>query len=310
MSTPKKLSFAEIVPGQDLSVRITEDNLIFAVDLSMAVTGKNRDDAAKSLRNLPEEIFLPAKFTYRSFPGKGNANTKLVSFQDAIELVMVLPGKVAKETRVKFAEIIRRYMAGDQSLIAEIRTNGQSNAPISQLARASLNEQAVEEREIPTEEELQERKRRLDREDMEMRSMDADIQHKKLSNVRLFADTMKMLNPYWADDARLRIQTEDWLKNVAFNTPLLTNGPQTQGDSAPETRSISVSQVAMEMGKRLSHGQLIQVGSAVARKYREKYGAEPPKHNQWVDGAERKVNSYTERDRELVVEALREALIL
>ena len=240
----------------------------------------------------------------------GGPKTKLVTFKDAIQLVMVLPGKVAKETRAQFASIIERHMAGDQSLIAEIRANGQSNAPMAQLARASLNEQALEERGIPTEEEHQERKRRLDREDMEMRSMDVDIQHKKLSNVRLFADTMKMLNPYWADDARLRIQTEDWLKNVAFNTPLLTNGPQTQGGSEPETRSISVSQVAMEMGKKLNHGQLVQLGSAVARKYREKYGAEPPKHKQWVDGAERNVNSYTERDRELVIEALREALIL
>ena len=48
----------------------------------------------------------------------------------------------------------------------------------------------------------------------------------------------------------------------------------------------------------------------MARKYRELHGAEPAKHSQWVDGAERKVNSYTERDRGLVVEALLEMDIL
>jgi hypothetical protein len=71
----------------------------------------------------------------RSMPGNGR--TKLVTFQDAIELVMVLPGKVAKETRTQFASIIQRYMAGDQSLIAEIQSNAESSAPIAELATES-----------------------------------------------------------------------------------------------------------------------------------------------------------------------------
>ncbi len=52
-------------------------------------------------------------------PGKGNGHTKLVSFENAIELIMVLPGKVAKKARAKFANIIRRYLAGDKSLTVE-----------------------------------------------------------------------------------------------------------------------------------------------------------------------------------------------
>ncbi len=287
-------------------MRVTSDGLLYAVDLVMVVTGLARDQSGLVLRRLSDEIFPSIKLIERKLPGKGNAHTKLVSFQDAIELVMVLPGKVAKETRTKFADIIRRYLAGDRSLIAEIQANAQSDAPIAQLARAADPSKA-DSKEIPTEEELAERKRRLEREDLEMRALDADIQHKKLCNVKLFADTMKMLNPFWSDDARLRLQTEDWLKNIAFNSqPLaIANGNSAATDA---DRSISVSQVAQEMGKRLTHGQLVQVGSAVARRYREKYGSEPSKHSQWVDGAERKVNSYTEKDRGLMVEALQEVL--
>ena len=40
----------------------------------------------------------------------------ILTFEHAIELVMVLPGKIAKalqETRAQFADIIRPYMAGD-----------------------------------------------------------------------------------------------------------------------------------------------------------------------------------------------------
>ena len=37
------LSFEEIIPGS--SVRFTDDGMLFAVDLVMAITGKNRDEA-------------------------------------------------------------------------------------------------------------------------------------------------------------------------------------------------------------------------------------------------------------------------
>lgn len=43
----KTISFAEIVHGRDASVRVTEDNLLYAVDLAMVVTGKDRDHAGQ-----------------------------------------------------------------------------------------------------------------------------------------------------------------------------------------------------------------------------------------------------------------------
>ena len=48
----------------------------------------------------------------RKMPGSGNSRVKLVSFKNAILLVMVLPGKTAKETRVRFADMIRAHLAG------------------------------------------------------------------------------------------------------------------------------------------------------------------------------------------------------
>jgi hypothetical protein len=85
--------------------------MIYAVDLVMVVTGNDRNNAGEVIRRTPEML-------ERSFPGRGKGRTKLVTFQGAIELVMVLPGKVAKETRAQFAGIIQRYMAGDELLIA------------------------------------------------------------------------------------------------------------------------------------------------------------------------------------------------
>ena len=77
---------------------------------------------------------------------RGGAPTKLVSFQHSIELIMVLPGQVAKDVRVQFSNIIRRYMAGDESLKDEIDANAQSSSPLAQMARASLQGDGEEER--------------------------------------------------------------------------------------------------------------------------------------------------------------------
>jgi hypothetical protein len=108
----KCIIFTEIVQGRDASVRVTEDGMIWAVDLIMVVSGKSRDDSSKILRDLREAVFHKGNISVKSMQGRGNGKTKLVTFQDAIELIMVLPGKVAKETRTRFASIIQRYMVG------------------------------------------------------------------------------------------------------------------------------------------------------------------------------------------------------
>ena len=52
------MSFAEIVKGRDASVRMTDDGYLYAVDLAMVMTGKDRDYAGQV--NLWE---IPSKFS-------------------------------------------------------------------------------------------------------------------------------------------------------------------------------------------------------------------------------------------------------
>lgn len=139
------LSFAEIIKGRDSSVRVTEDGMIYAVDLVMVMTGLSRDDSGKTLRRLSDELFQSDKLSERQFSNHGGYKTKLVSFEHALELIMVLPGSMAKATRVQFADILKRYMAGDQSLITEIEANAQSSSPIAQMARGSLGTEHVQD---------------------------------------------------------------------------------------------------------------------------------------------------------------------
>jgi hypothetical protein len=60
-----------------------------------------------------------------------------VSFHDAIELVMVIPGKTAKQVRKQFKHIIVRYLDGDRSMCHEIEANHVMGKVKSYLSFAS-----------------------------------------------------------------------------------------------------------------------------------------------------------------------------
>ena len=118
------ISFDEIIQGRDSNVRVTVDGFICVVDLVMAVTGKNRNDAGQTIRNLGSDIFHSGKkFTERRLSRNGGALTKLVSLSDAIELIMVLPGRLSKLFRKLFADVLIRYLDGDLSMCREIEKN-------------------------------------------------------------------------------------------------------------------------------------------------------------------------------------------
>jgi hypothetical protein len=130
--------------NQDTRVRVTEDGLIAAIDLVMVATGKNRNDAGLVLRRLKESYFPANKFRLRTFPGQGSSKTKVLNFEHAIELIMVLPGKFAKQTRARFASICTRYLGGDLTLINELAANAESQSAIAWLARACAPDQQEE----------------------------------------------------------------------------------------------------------------------------------------------------------------------
>lgn len=126
-------NFKELVPNGHVTV--TEDGMLYAVELVMVVNGCNRVAANNTLSRVKEEHFSCSKLSIKKMPGKGNGHCKLVTFENAIELLMALPGEGAKEYRSKFADIIKRYLAGDKTLVQEIKANAESNAPINQMAR-------------------------------------------------------------------------------------------------------------------------------------------------------------------------------
>jgi len=230
--------------------------------------------------------------------------TPVMTLRQLQRLLLKLDNKVASDFRLIVEGVFTRYMSGDLTMIQEIRANAASDAPIHQAYRQALAQEPVvdapgakrqlEREDILFELEIQERKLALE----ERKSrMGVELQQKNLQIVQTFSGLMTSLNPDWKSDTRLRLQIEDSMKTAMFGSQqaLITNG-----DSPATSRSISVSQVAQELGVRLNHSDSIAIGRALASEYREQHGEPPSKHRQWVDGAEREVNSYTEHDRHMV----------
>ncbi len=100
--------------------------------------------------------------------------------------------------RVQFSNIIRRYMAGDETLKDEIDANAQSSSPVAQMTRALVKGDGEEEHD---------RKRRRLTDDAQYRGL-------ALGNINTAMDIMSKLNPAWRNDGRLLLQLENQVKNI------------------------------------------------------------------------------------------------
>jgi hypothetical protein len=311
-------SFAEIVTGRDASVPVTDDNLLHAVPYAMVMTGKDRNNAGRDLRDLKEEIFHSTKFVERQLSTHGGPKTKLVSFEDAIELAMVLPGKIAKETRTKFKTIIHRYLAGDRSLIIEIQANAVSDLPIAQLARATA----------PNQDDCNEvgQKRRLNRDDMlfeleiaERRQVleeskertEMDKQRRiqlALDNQAKAQESYTRLCPNNVMDDRARLLFKDNMLNVAISH---SRDSQKQlvavenGVPIEDARPLTISAFAVEHNKHYDSQALQKIGTIMSNLYFKRHGVRASQHEQFTNGAVRQVRSYIRRDSDLLLEAFR-----
>jgi len=259
------------------------------------------------LRRLGDDVFLSSKIIERNTGGSGNSRTKLVSLRDAMQLVMVLPGKVAKETRAQFAGVIERYIAGDRSLHAEIEANAGSGSGLARLARESLG--IREEGEDAVSIGMKRKREELELLRMEHEITSLIIENKAKEQAMILAasgELERLRDPVRSNlDERTRLMIQDSL----LNSLLLSGGGSQQlllGAGGPSPNApISISSVAAKLGYKGTSVDFQRVGMDVRKRYVAKHGKPPSKHEQLCDGRVTAVNSYTEADRGLVESALR-----
>ncbi len=281
---------------------------------------------------------------YLKFPGKGQKETPCMTIRGLQRLLMILGGKVAAEFREIVEGTFTRVMAGDQSLIEVINANAASEAPLQQAYRAALAQEPVapvldefclkrkrEHEDRLFEIELAERTVKLERDQLQLEDAKLqlengklqletgklqlengklDLQERKLQHESKLIEhvntSMGSINALkdWANvDQRTKLQAEDHIKNVLFNKLATAGTDPAHNETAP----LNVSILAKELGFKCSDGELQRIGREMAKKYRETYQTDPPKHKQFVNGNFIPINSYMERDRgllELVIRAV------
>ena len=220
--------------------------------------------------------------------------------------------------------ILQKYYAGDDSLTDEIEANAKSDSPIAQMARASLAAEAG-----PAQNEISlPYKRRL--EELELAKLELEIEAKRTANRIAVRDSERehiiavrdserehivkcsaRYNETCQDtvmDERARLIFKDCFLNMAMlhgpsggQGRLLTDG----GEPISPNKPISLSMVATQLGLKIQPNELIAIGMELKKKYVEKHGREPTKHDQLCGGRMTKVNSYMESDRDIVEAVLR-----
>ena len=310
------ISFAEIVKGRDSSVRVTSDGLIYAVDLVMVVTGKNCNHSNECLRDLEPSLFDRENFIIRS-------RARLLTFQHAIELIMVLPGKLAKETRTQFGEIIKRYIAGDPTLVKEIAANAVSDHPINQLARSAMEMEELEynkkrKREIE-DLEILERRLVLEKGQVDLENSKVALEQSKvnLNMLKVKAPVDFIINCMTTIETMCGgLEARDKLRYKALLN--ISASSQVQGacnDSVDEALSqeriptpTSISDIVSGMKVQgLKSSDYQQIGKIAKKMYMALHGGKvPTQHNQQApNGQWFKVNDYyLETDEQMLKDAV------
>ena len=122
----------------------------------------------------------------------------------------------------------------------------------------------------------------------------------RLQNISLGMDLLEDLGGW---DERTAILLKDQVRNILLGDqlqPSLTQNSQTE----PPRLEYPVSDRAIDLGYRPTHGQLLQIGKRVKKLYLERHGTEPVKREQFVGGTTRMVNVYGFEDLDLLDEAI------
>jgi hypothetical protein len=236
-------------------------------------------------------------------------------------LLMIQGHKVAADYREIIEAEYRtftRVMAGDQSLIEVINANAASQAPVQQAFRAALAQEPVapvldeaclgkkrEHNEI-SQDLLADRKLRLEEAEFRLKEREMTLEH--LHRGMELIDSLKARNNTGMDE-QTKLQFEDHIKNVFLSASSLPQRVIPDGAPVESEPTLFVSDVAKKMGYACLDRELISIGRLIAKKFRAKHnGEEPSKRGQKIQGAMVQVNSYTEQDRDLVEQAVREIM--
>lgn len=306
------MALTALTPAQILG-RIRYDSLTkkgSVFDVIRLVT--DQENPKKLLDRMTAQVpeVLP-NWEYFKFPGQGQRPTPVAYLKDLIEIAWLCPGKHAKEFRRTGAVTLCRALGGDLSLVDEIKERHGEVTEAEQealLAGTGVSVAEANGQAIVSPEEERARVRKLN---AEAAMMEAEVDRVRTEAMRARAEASVATCRALLDiaggvsEGRDRLFYNDLARNFAQCN--LLGFPATDGRSPDRSSDaqITISTVAVQMGVRLDGRALVRAGKKASSLYRARYGESPPKHEQFCDGRVILANTYTERDRDLVEEAIR-----
>ena len=117
-----------VIPELNAKIRRTNDGRCSVYDLIRAIgQQKNPHDVWKCLVATHSEVL--GKTENFKFPGQGQRETPVTALRGWLYILALLPGAMGKKYREHAAQLVTRYMKGDQSLIDEIKDRQPVDAP-------------------------------------------------------------------------------------------------------------------------------------------------------------------------------------
>jgi len=329
-----KIEFNELVPNTTVRFTVLDGVQYLSIrDLIVVVCEQNEKRACETWKLLSEErkSEVSEKIRKFKFTGKYQHTQPVITFPGAVMLMMWLSGNKAKSFRAKVTEIITRYFAGDKSLLRDLHANAESNSPINEAARASLQSEAAaqtslgqpEKRQklcVPTPEELERCREftqfmsvlsegnRHYREFIELRREDADVDVNKQE--RLMQISLKEMSE--KSKIQNKMNRDELIYKRALKALEAPPAPAPAVPAAiPDPQDLTTVLKVYLNNKDLfsllkpeqRKGFLIRAGHAAAEAYTMQYGIPPSK----LDEQGHDVNAFPPYAEPMVMQALRTA---
>ena len=130
----------------------------------------------------------------------------------------------------------------------------------------------------------------------------------------LLKEAIEIGNQLGGFDDRQKVLLKDQLMNLLIQERLLGGAVPALPASSSEPQAscprleLPISDRCVALGFNADSKQLLRIGRAAANLYRSKYGDTPKKREQFVHGATRMVNVYTEADIAILDEAIKSVM--
>lgn len=240
--------------------------------------GNPRDSWFRITRSYPEIMHGVKMF---KFQGAGQRDTPTLDAKRLVILLNVFPGRRAASFRMSSADIVVRYLGGDEALISEIRVNAERQQNILDSDPMAMFT-----------------------DDMKRKRAEFDLQEQEARIIRSRVETVMMVRTLLGDirednlDGHTKLLLQDAAQNsiATFSNRMTvrdTNDVNTTGSVRRHLCPISDLYRSVT-GRPGDKSLWIKIGAAVVKEYKKRHeGQNPAKVERFIDGTTRMVEAVT-----------------